>query len=422
MTGRQIGGDPRTPRRVAVTGVGCVSPLGVGTEATWKALVSGESGAGPVTRFDASEYSTRIACEVTDFDPTDFMEQRDARRSDRFAQFAVAAAAEAAEGAGWAGDVPYSADRVGVVIGSGIGGIETLEAQHRVLLERGPSKMSPFTVPLLMINGAAGSVAMRFGLNGPNYAAVSACATGAHSIGEAANMIRRGLADAMIAGGSEAPITPLAYGAFACMGALSRRNDDPTRASRPFDADRDGFVIAEGGAVLVLEEWQAAVDRGAEIVAELVGYSATCDAFHLTQPDPEGAGAAGAMRLAVQDAGVELDAVGYINAHGTSTPFNDKIESKAIREVFGKDAPPVSSTKSATGHLTGAAGAIEAVFSVQALVTRTLPPTINHETPDPDCDLDYIPNSARNADVEYVLSNSFGFGGHNACLVFRRAS
>jgi 3-oxoacyl-[acyl-carrier-protein] synthase II len=409
-------------RRVAVTGVGCVSPLGTGTQSTWKSLVSGESGAGPVTRFDASDYSTKIACEVKDFDPTDFMEQREARRSDRFTQFAVASAVEAAEGAGWADRVPYQRDRVGVVIGSGIGGIETLEAQHRVLLERGPSKMSPFTVPLLMINGASGSVAMRFGLNGPNYAAVSACATGAHAIGEAANMIKRGHADAMMAGGSEAPITPLAYGAFACMGALSRRNDDPQHASRPFDADRDGFVIAEGAAVLVLEEWDAAVKRGAEILAEIVGYSATCDAFHLTQPDPEGAGAAGAMTKALADAGVNVGDVGYINAHGTSTPFNDKIESKAIRDVFGDRAPPVSSTKSATGHLTGAAGAIEAVFSVQALVTKTLPPTINYDTPDPECDLDYIPNSARNAEVTYALSNSFGFGGHNACLLFKRAS
>jgi 3-oxoacyl-[acyl-carrier-protein] synthase II len=409
-------------RRVAVTGLGCVSPLGVGTEPTWKALVSGESGAGPVTRFDATGYSTRIACEVDGFDPTDFMEQREARRSDRFTQFATAASVEAAEDSGWTNGVPYDNDRVGVVIGSGIGGIETLEAQHRVLLERGPSKMSPFTVPLLMINGAAGSVAMRFKLNGPNYAAVSACATGAHSIGEAANMIRRGFADAMIAGGSEAPITPLSYGAFACMGALSRRNDDPEHASRPFDADRDGFVIAEGAAVLVLEEWDAAAARGADILAELVGYSATCDAFHLTQPDPEGAGAAGAMRLAIDDAGIEPGDISYINAHGTSTPFNDKIESKAIREVFGGQAPPVSSTKSATGHLTGAAGAIEAVFSVQALVTQTLPPTINYETPDPECDLDYVPNTGRTAEVGHVLSNSFGFGGHNGCLVFKRAS
>jgi 3-oxoacyl-[acyl-carrier-protein] synthase II len=409
-----------TNKRVAVTGMGCVSPLGVGADATWKAIVSGESGAGQVTRFDASSYSTKIACEVKDFDPTEFMEQREARRSDRFTQYAVAAAVEAAEKAGWSGNLPFERERVGVIIGSGIGGIETLEAQHSVLLERGPSKMSPFTVPLLMINGAAGSVAMRFGLNGPNWAGVSACATGAHSIGEAARMIRDGLADAMIAGGSEAPITPLAFGAFACMGALSRRNDDPQRASRPFDADRDGFVIAEGGAVLVLEEWDAAVARGADILAELVGYSATCDAFHLTQPDPEGAGATRAMRLALEDAGVTTKDVGYINAHGTSTPFNDKIESLAIRNVFGADAPPVSSTKSATGHLTGAAGAIEAAFSVLALTTSTLPPTINHETPDPECDLDYIPNSARNEKVDYVLSNSFGFGGHNACLLFKR--
>jgi 3-oxoacyl-[acyl-carrier-protein] synthase II len=408
-------------RRVAVTGIGAVSPLGVGAEATWKALVSGESGAGPVTRFDASEYSTRIACEVKDFDATDFMEQRDARRTDRFCQFAIASSVEACEQAGWTREVPYDASRVGVVIGSGIGGIETLEAQHRVLLERGPSKMSPFTVPLLMINGASGAVAMRFGLHGPNYASVSACATGAHGIGEAVNMIRHGLADAMIAGGSEAPITPLAFGAFACMGALSRRNDDPTRASRPFDADRDGFVIAEGGAVLVLEEWDAAVSRGATILAEVAGYSATCDAFHLTQPDPEAAGSTAAMKLAIADAKIEPKDIGYINAHGTSTPFNDKIESLAVRNVFGQDAPPISSTKSATGHLTGAAGAIEAVFSILALTTRTLPPTINYETPDPECDLDYVANDARAAEVGYTLSNSFGFGGHNACLIFKRA-
>jgi len=408
-------------RRVAVTGVGAVSPLGVGAEATWKSLVSGESGAGPVSRFDASEYSTKIACEVKDFDATDFMEQRDARRTDRFCHFAIAAAVEACEQAGWTKQVPYDSTRVGVVIGSGIGGIETLEAQHSVLLERGPSKMSPFTVPLLMINGASGAVAMRFGLHGPNYASVSACATGAHGIGEAANMIRHGLADAMIAGGSEAPITPLAFGAFACMGALSRRNDDPTHASRPFDADRDGFVIAEGGAVLVLEEWDAAVARGAEILAELVGYSATCDAFHLTQPDPEATGSTAAMKLAIADAGITTKDVGYINAHGTSTPFNDKIESLAVRNVFADEAPPISSTKSATGHLTGAAGAVEAVFSILALTTKTLPPTINYETPDPECDLDYVPNDARSAEVSHVLSNSFGFGGHNACLIFKRA-
>jgi 3-oxoacyl-[acyl-carrier-protein] synthase II len=416
-------GSPRSSRRrVAVTGLGAVTPLGVGAEATWKALVSGESGAGPVTRFDVSDFSTKIACEVDGFQPTDFMEQREARRSDRFTQFAVSSAVQAVEQAGWTGALPYDASRTGVVIGSGIGGIETLENQHTVLLERGPSKMSPFTVPLLMSNGAAGSVAMRFGLNGPNFAAVSACATGAHSIGEAANMIRHGIADAMVAGGSEAPITPLAFGAFACMGALSRRNDDPQRASRPFDADRDGFVIAEGAAVVVLEEWDAAVARGAEILAEVVGYAATCDAFHLTQPDPEGTGAAAAMRQALTDAGVGTADVGYINAHGTSTPFNDKIESKAIRAVFGDNAPPVSSTKSATGHLTGAAGAIEAVFSILALTTETLPATINHDTPDPECDLDYIPNRARNERVDHVLSNSFGFGGHNACLLFRRAS
>jgi 3-oxoacyl-[acyl-carrier-protein] synthase II len=409
-------------RRVAVTGVGAVSPLGVGLGSTWKALVSGESGAGPVTRFDTGDFNVKIAAEVKDFTPTDFMEQRDARRSDRFTQFAVASAVEAAEEAGWTSGVPFDPDRAGVLIGSGIGGIETLESQHKVFLERGPSKMSPFCIPLLMVNGAAGSVAMRFGLRGPNVATVSACATGAHAIGEAARMIATGFADAMIAGGSEAPITPFALGAFACMGALSRRNDDPQRASRPFDAGRDGFVMAEGAAVVVLEEYEAAVARGAEIIAEVGGYAATCDAHHLTQPDPEGTGAASAMRQAVADAGIELSDVGYINAHGTSTPFNDKIESLAIRSVFGSDAPPVSSTKSATGHLTGAAGALEAVFSIQALRTKTLPPTINYDTADPDCDLDCIPNAARELAVDNVLSNSFGFGGHNACLVFQRTA
>ena len=412
-----------TPRRrVAVTGIGAVSPLGVGAEATWKAIVSGESGAGAVTRFDTAEFGTKIACEVKDFVPTDFMEQRDARRTDRFAHFAMAASVEAVEQAGWGEAPPCDRGRAGVIIGSGIGGIETLESQHKVLLERGPSKMSPFTVPLLMINGASGGVAMRFGLNGPNVATVSACASGAHAIGEAANMIRYGLADAIIAGGAEAPITPLAFGAFACMGALSRRNDEPQRASRPFDADRDGFVIAEGGAVVVLEDWDLAVGRGAEILAEVVGYGATCDAFHLTQPDPEGAGAVAAMRLALDDASLQPSGVGYINAHGTSTPFNDKIESGAIRKVFADDAPAVSSTKSATGHLTGAAGAIEAVFSVLALTTKTLPPNINYETPDPECDLDYIAGGARDEGVDVVMSNSFGFGGHNACLLFGRGS
>jgi 3-oxoacyl-[acyl-carrier-protein] synthase II len=328
-------------RRVAVTGVGAVTPLGVGADATWKAIVSGESGAGPVTRFDASDFTTQIACEVDGFVPTDFMEQREARRSDRFCQFAVASAVEAVERAGWGSKAPHDPNRVGVVIGSGIGGIETLEAQHKVLLDRGPSKMSPFTVPLLMINGAAGSVAMRFGLHGPNHSSVSACATGAHSIGEAAVMIREGRVDAMIAGGSEAPITPLSFGAFACMGALSTRNDDPSAASRPFDSDRDGFVIAEGAAVGVLEEWEAAKARGAEVLAEIVGYGASCDAHHLTQPDPEGAGAIAAMEGALADARRPAADVGYINAHGTSTPYNDKIESLAIRTVYGDDAPPL---------------------------------------------------------------------------------
>ncbi len=408
-------------RRVAVTGIGAVTPLGVGMGASWKALADGVSGAGPITRFDASDYGVKIACEAGDFDPLDHMEPRDARRSDRFCQFAVASAAMAVEDAGWSG-LPYAAGRVGVVVGSGVGGLATLEEQHTVLAERGPSKLSPFCVPLLMVNGAAGAIAMRLGARGPNVAPVSACATGAHAIGEATRIIRTGDADAVLAGGAEAAITPLALGAFACMGALSRRNDDPAAASRPFDAGRDGFVMAEGAAVLVLEEWDAAVRRGATILAEVAGYGATADAYHLTQPDPEATGAVEAMRAALSDAGLEPGAVGYVNAHGTSTPFNDKVESAAIRTVFGETVPPVSSTKSCTGHLLGAAGAFEAAVCVRAIGEGVLPPTINHTSPDPDCDLDVVPNAARATPVDAALSNSFGFGGHNACLVLRRAS
>jgi 3-oxoacyl-[acyl-carrier-protein] synthase II len=311
---------------------------------------------------------------------------------------------------------------VGVVIGAGIGGIETLEAQHRVLLERGPAKMSPFTVPLLMLNAASGAIAMRFGAHGVNYATASACATGAHAIGEAVRVIRSGEADAMIAGGSEAAICPLGLGGFACMGALSRRNDDPERASRPFDADRDGFVVAEGAAVLLLEDLEAAERRGATPLAEITGYGASGDAYHLTQPDPEGQGAVAAMQRAIADAGIEPAAIGYVNAHGTSTPYNDKVETAAIQKVFGDAVPLVSSTKGATGHMLGAAGAVEAFLSIMALNTGSLPPTINYETPDPECAIDVVPNTARREQVDRALSNSFGFGGHNACLVFERVS
>lgn len=405
-------------RRVVVTGLGVVGPLGTGMEATWQALLEGRSGAGPITRFDTEGFGVRIAAEASDFDPGAFMDAREIRRSDRFCQLAVAAAQLAVDDAGWNGSVPFDRDRVGVVVGSGVGGLETMEQQHDVLRDRGPSKVSPFVIPLLMINGAPGAIAMRLGLTGPNYAPVSACATGAHSLGEAARMVRDGSADAVLAGGAESAITPLSIAAFSAMGALSRRNDEPAAASRPFDSDRDGFVMAEGAGVLVLESYEAAERRGANILAELAGYGASCDAFHLTQPDPNGTGAVAAMKMALEDAKLNPGDVGYVNAHGTSTPFNDRVETSAIKAVFA-EAPPVSSTKSSTGHLLAAAGAVEAAFSVMALRTQTLPPTINYSTPDADCDLDYVPNTPRSSRVDAVISNSFGFGGHNACLAFR---
>lgn len=407
------------PRRVVVTGIGVVTPIGVGIDDAWAAATDGRSGAGPVTRFDPDGFDVRIACEVDGFDARDYMERRDARRSDRFCRYAVASAVMAAEAAGWDG-LPYPSERVGVIVGSGVGGLETLETQHDVLRDRGVSKLSPFTIPLLMINGAAGSIGMRFGARGPNWSPVSACATGGHSIGEAMRLIRSGEVEAAFCGGAEASITPLAMGAFAAMGALSRRNDDPATASRPFDADRDGFVMGEGAGVLVLESLEGAERRGAPILCEVAGYGASGDAYHLTQPDPEGEGAVGAMRTALGDAGVDPSEVGYVNAHGTSTPFNDRVESGAIRKVFGPEPPPVSSTKSVTGHLLGAAGAVEAAFTAMALRDGVLPPTANHETPDPDCGIDPVPNTAREASVDVALSNAFGFGGHNACIVLRR--
>lgn len=407
--------------RVVVTGIGVVTPIGIGIDEAWAAAREGRSGAGPVTRFDTEDFGVRIACEVDGFDPLDYMEARDARRSDRFCRYAVAAAALAVEGAGWDG-LPYPSDRTGVLVGSGIGGLETLETQHGVLRDRGPAKMSPFVVPLLMINGAPGSIAMRFGIRGPNWSPVSACATGGHALGEALKLIRSGACDAVLAGGAEASITPLAMGAFTAMGALSRRNDDPARASRPFDADRDGFVMGEGAGVLVLESLEGAERRGASVICELAGYGATGDAFHLTQPDPEGDGAVGAMRAALADADLGPADVGYVNAHGTSTPFNDRVESAALHKVFGPTPPPASSTKSVTGHLLGAAGAVEAAFSAMALRDGVLPPTANHDTADPECPIDPIPNTAREAAVDVALSNSFGFGGHNASLVLRRVA
>ncbi|HEY8425836.1 MAG TPA: beta-ketoacyl-ACP synthase II [Limnochordales bacterium] len=412
---------PEHRRRVVVTGMGVVSPIGIGLDAFWSALVEGRSGVGPITRFDASGLDCRIAAEVHDFEPERYMDRKEARRTDRFAQFALAATAMALQDAGLDDKLPLG-ERAGAVIGSGIGGMETWETGHRTLLERGPGRVSPFTVPMMIPNMAAGLVSIRFGLMGPNRCTVSACASGADAIGDAFRIIQRGDADLMVAGGAEAAITPFSIAAFAAAKSLSTRNDDPPRASRPFDRDRDGFVMGEGAGILVLESLEHARARGARIHAEIIGYGATGDAFHITQPAPEGRGAARAIKAALDDAGIGPEAVGYINAHGTSTEYNDWYETAAIKQVFGEHAwrIPISSTKSMTGHLLGAAGGVEAIACVLAIERGVIPPTINLEHPDPRCDLDYVPNAARPARVDVAISNSFGFGGHNAVLVFRR--
>ncbi len=413
-------------RRVVVTGTGLVSALGTGTEKNWQALIAGKSGIAQVTRFDVGKIDTRIAGEVKDFDPEKFIEKREVRRMDLYAQFSLAAAQMAVEESGLpvGPDKPhgYIPEKVGVIVGSGIGGISSLEEQHRKGLEKGFDRLSPFFIIQMIINMAPGLISMRYNCKGPNWAPVSACATSAHAIGEAWKSIRLGETDAVIAGGAEAAITPLGLGGFSVMKALSTRNDDPAAASRPFDKERDGFVMGEGAGILVLEEMEAAKKRGANILAEVVGYGANSDAYHVTQPAPEGEGAARCMRLALQSAGLNPEDVGYINAHGTSTPFNDANETKAIKAVFGDHARKVavSSTKSMTGHMLGAAGGFEGVISALALSRGILPPTINQTTPDPDCDLDYVPNQAREARVDAVMSNSFGFGGTNAVLVFKR--
>lgn len=411
----------RQKRRVVITGLGALTPIGIGLEAFWQGLVSGHSGAGEITQFDASDFDTRIAAEVKGFDPSDYMERKEARRMDRFAQFGVAAARMAIEDANLDLD-QVDRDQVGVLIGSGIGGIRTLEDQSRALFERGPSRVSPFFVPMMIPDMASGQVSILFGLKGPNSCSVTACASGTHSIGDAFRLVQRGDADVMLAGGTEASITPLATAGFCAAKALSRRNDDPTRASRPFDAERDGFVMGEGAGVLVLEDAEHAARRGARIYAELVGYGQTADAHHITAPAPEGDGAARAMAKTLADAGLAPSEVDYINAHGTSTEYNDYFETLAIKRVFGEASHKlaVSSTKSMTGHLLGAAGGIEAVAISMAIAQSIIPPTINYENPDPNCDLDYVPNVARKAPVEVALSNSFGFGGHNAVLAFRR--
>jgi 3-oxoacyl-[acyl-carrier-protein] synthase II len=406
-----------------VTGVGLVSSVGIGTRETWKALLEGKSGIGPITHFDASKYSARIAGEVKGFDPHQFVEKKEARKMDVFIHYAVAASTFAVEDSGLE-ITSKNAERVGVFIGSGIGGFATIEREHEALLKGGPRKISPFFIPATIINLASGQVSIRFGAKGPNSATATACSASSHAIGDAFKIIQRGQADVMIAGGSEAAITPMGIGGFAAMRALSRRNDEPEKASRPFDNERDGFVVGEGSGVLIVENLESARARGASIYAEIVGYGMTSDAYHITAPSVDGDGAKRVMRQALDDAGARPEQVGYINAHGTSTPYNDRTETLAVKEVFGEHAYrlAVSSTKSMTGHLLGGAGGMEAGITALAMKEKILPPTANYEIPDPECDLDYVPNKARPAEVEYALSNSFGFGGTNASLLFKRYS
>jgi|TARA_B100000315_G_scaffold218318_1_gene219548 3-oxoacyl-[acyl-carrier-protein] synthase II len=409
--------------RVVVTGVGIVSPLGVGTEETWKECVAGTPGVSPITKFDCEGFSVQIAGEVKGFDPLDYASKKDIKKMDYHIQYALAASTFALDAAGLNGaDRPYSADRMGVLIGSGIGGLNMMEIHHRTLLDKGPGKISPFFIPGLIVNEAAGWVSIKFGFKGPNSATCTACTTGSHAIGDACQIVGRGDADVMIAGGTEGVVCALAIDGFAAMRALSTRNEEPERASRPFDADRNGFILGEGAGVLVLEREETARKRGAPIVAEVVGYGMSGDAHHISSPPPDGNGAVRVMAGTLDNAKVNVDQVNYVNAHGTSTPVGDRIETKAIKDVFGDHVAKlaVSSTKSMTGHLLGAAGGVEAGFCALGLRDQIIPPTINYETPDPECDLDYVPNEAREAKHEYALSNSFGFGGTNAALLFKR--
>jgi 3-oxoacyl-[acyl-carrier-protein] synthase II len=408
-------------KRVVVTGTGCISPVGHTVLETWQAMLAGHSGAGPITHFDASNHKTKFAAEVKDFDPVSMFGSKDARRLDRFAQFALAATREALQQSGLSID-ENNRDRVGILIGSGIGGITTLLEQYEVMRERGADRVNPFLIPMMISDGAAGAIAIQIGARGPNMSIATACATGSNAMGEAAEMIRRGVADVMIAGGAEAAITTLSMAAMNVMTALSTRNDEPQKASRPFDKHRDGFVMGEGAGILILESLEHAQARGATILCELTGYGTSDDAHHISAPAEDGAGARIAISLALQNAELEPAAIGYINAHGTSTQLNDKAETAAIKAVFGEQAynVPISSTKSMIGHLLGASGAIEAVVCVQVLREKMLPPTINYETPDPVCDLDYVPNQARPASPSHAMSNSFGFGGHNATLILSR--
>ncbi|MFZ0428176.1 MAG: beta-ketoacyl-ACP synthase II [Acidobacteriota bacterium] len=408
-------------RRVVITGVGVVSPLGLDIESTWQGLIAGRSGIGPITRFDPSDFASRIAGEVKGFDPLTFVDRKNARKMDRFIAFALSASGQAAANSGLEID-SSNRHRVGVFIGSGIGGFETIEREHEKFLREGPKKISPFFIPASIINEAAGQVSIRLSAAGPNSATCTACAAGCHAIGDSFKIIQRGDADAMVAGGSEAAITPMGVGGFSALKALSTHNDEPEKASRPFDAERDGFVVGEGAGILVLEELEHARRRGAKILAEIVGYGTSADAFHITLPPEDGNGAVRAMAAALADAGTEPRDIDYINAHGTSTLPNDRIETLAIKTLFGDHARKVaiSSTKSMTGHLLGAAGGLEAAVTVRVLVEQIMPPTINLDHPDPECDLDYVPHTARRGEIRYALSNSFGFGGTNGALLFKR--
>jgi len=408
-------------RRVVVTGMGLVIPTGIGVETAWKNVCEGKSGIGPLTRFDTNGFDTKIAGEVKSFNPELYIDKKEIKKMDLFIHFAIAAAKEALEDAQLA-ITPENSEQIGVIVGTGLGGLPSLERYHKILLEKGPSRISPFFIPMLIANLASGQIAIQFGPKGPNTCVVTACATGAHCIGDAFRVIVYGDAEAMIAGGTEANITPLTIGGFNSMKALSTRNDEPEKASRPFEKNRDGFVVAEGAGIIILEELQFALKRKAKIYGELVGYGYTGDAYHITAPSPDGDGAVRCMRMAIKDAGLKPEDVDYINAHGTSTPLNDLTETIAIKTVFGDHAKkvPVSATKSMTGHLLGAAGSTEAIFTVLAIRDGIMPPTINYEEADPQCDLDYVPNVARRKPVKIAMSNAFGFGGTNATLVFKK--
>ena len=408
-------------RRVVVTGIGLVIPTGIGVETAWKNVCEGKTGIGPLTRFDANGFETKIAGEVRNFNPELYIDKKEIKKMDLFIQYAIAATKEALDDARLA-ITPENSEEIGVIVGTGLGGLPSIEKYHKVLLEKGPSRITPFFIPMLIANLASGQIAILFGPKGPNTCVVTACATGAHSIGDAFRAIVYGDAEAMIAGGTEANITPLTISGFNAMKALSTRNDEPQKACRPFEKNRDGFVIAEGAGILVLEELQFALNRNAKIYAELVGYGYTGDAYHITAPSPDGDGAVRCMKMAVKDAGLKPENVDYINAHGTSTPLNDLTETLAIKKVFGEHAKeiPVSATKSMTGHLLGAAGSTEAIFTILSIRDGIMPPTLNYEEPDPQCDLDYVPNVARRKPLKVAMSNAFGFGGTNAALVFKK--